>query len=370
VTTSLLFIHPSDELYGADRMLLELIAALPPDSTAQVWLPTDLAHPNAPLCDELARRGVSVRHVDLPILRRAYQTPRGLLTLAVKLARLAELIRATRPAAVYCTTSAAFLGIPAARLAGVQPVIGHVQEIWTETDRRILGILGRGSRRIIAISEAVAQSLTDRLRERTIVVPNATPEPAGRTSLATHDGPLTFVIASRWNGWKGHRTLLQAWDQSTPPGQLLILAGLPPSGDSVDVPALVAALKHPDSVTIVGEVPDSAVFLDQADVVLMPSDQPEPFGLVAIEAFARGRPVIASAGGGLLDIVTAGSDGWFFTAQDAAGLHTLLAGLTRADVTSAGARARWSYEDHYTTDLFATRWRVAVGKVAVAAATT
>ena len=63
-------------------------------------------------------------------------------------------------------------------------------------------------------------------------------------------------------------------------------------------------------------MPDPARYVDQADVVLVPSDRAEPFGLVAIEAFARGRPVVASAGGGLVDIVTDGQDGWLFEPCD------------------------------------------------------
>lgn len=138
------------------------------------------------------------------------------------------------------------------------------------------------------------------------VVPNGTPEPAHWSPLQDRTGPLTYVVASRWNGWKGHRTLLAAWDRASSdaaPGTLLVLGGPPPSGDAVGVAGLVAGLKHPDSVRIVGETPDASPDLDDADVV-MPSDQPEPLGLVASEAFARRRPVAASAAGRVLDIVT------------------------------------------------------------------
>ena len=83
LTGPLVLVHPSDELYGADRMLLEMVEAARSDPRVpglEVWLPDDLAHP-APelsLCRVLEQRGVAVRHLDLPVLRRAYRTPRGL----------------------------------------------------------------------------------------------------------------------------------------------------------------------------------------------------------------------------------------------------------------------------------------------------
>jgi glycosyltransferase involved in cell wall biosynthesis len=261
---------------------------------------------------------------------------------------------------VYCTTSAAFLCAPLARLAGVRRVIGHVQEIWSSGDGKILSGPARACDTLLCISDAVAASLPAGLRRRTVVVPNGTLEPARVTSLDGRSGPLSFLVASRWNGWKGHRTLLEAWDTAGAPGHLVVLGGPPRSGESVDVTALVAALHQPASVSVVGEVADSSTAYEEADVVVVPSDQPEPFGLIAIEAFARGRPVIASAAGGLLEIVTAGEDGWFFPPKDASALAELLSSLTRDDVRTAAVAARRTFDARFTAERFAEGWRKAV----------
>ena len=355
----LVFVHSSDELYGADRILLEMISAVPRGTEVEVWLPTDQTQHQ--LCTELARRGVAYRHLDLPIMRRAYRQPRALLTLLGRVARLMLTLGRARPATVYCTTSAALLAAPAARLALVPRVVCHLQEVWSDRDRPVLSILARSCHSLVAVSTWAADAVGPRLRERTVVVPNATPEPAVRSSLADRTGPLSFVIASRWGPGKGHGTLLTAWDGLGHTTHRLTILGSPPErGEQVDVAALVAGLRRPETVSIVGEVTDPSPYLDAADVMLVPSDYPEGFGLVAIEAFARGRPVVASSAGGLVDVVSGGVDGWLYRPGDVTALTEILTGLDRGKVAAAGEKARASYEQRYTSAAYAERWRAAL----------
>lgn len=356
----LVFIHPSDERYGADRMLLAMLASLPPRTEVEIWLPSDLDHPPMPLCTILEERGYLVRHLDVPILRRSDRTPRGLARLAARSRRLARELRVRAPERVYCTTTAACVAAPVARLVGVPHVISHVQEIWSRADSVALTPLLAWCQTRLAISAAVRDSLPRVFWRSTTVVPNGTPAPESFSPLDGRSGDLQFVVASRWNGWKGHETLLRAWDLAGVPGRLVVLGGPPLSGDRTDVVALVAQLRRPESVHVVGEVPDPSPYLDQADIVLVPSERPEPFGLVAIEAFARGRPVIASDAGGLREVVTHGTDGWLFEPGDAAGLSELLTGLTRDQVTVAGRAARAAFEARFTEARWAEEWRSAV----------
>jgi len=356
----IVFVHSSDELYGADRILLELLDAVPSTSQVQVWLPSDLKHPANPLCARLTDSGYQIRHLELPIMRRAYQTPSGLLRLALRTRQLTRELRELEPELVYCTTSAGFLAAPAARLAGVPEVLGHVQEIWSRKERVILGTLASSCHRLLVISEAVRLALPISLRGRAAVLLNATRSPGESVATEARTGRLRFLMASRWNAWKGYPTLLRAWDMADSPGELVILGGPPPSGEQIDVRRLVGQLRDPSSVTIVGEVADSAPYFAEADVVLVPSDQPEPFGLVAIEAFARGIPVVASAAGGLMEIVTHKQDGWLYPPGDARALAAVLRRLDRSAVAAAGSTARRTYEERFTIDRFADEWREAV----------
>ena len=67
----------------------------------------------------------------------------------------------------------------------------------------------------------------------------------------------------------------------------------------------------PDGVKIVHNVPHKEVLSawPHCTVALVPSTWPEPFGTAATEAMAAGRPVVATAVGGLKDIVVDGETG-------------------------------------------------------------
>jgi glycosyltransferase involved in cell wall biosynthesis len=91
-----------------------------------------------------------------------------------------------------------------------------------------------------------------------------------------------------------------------------------------------------------------------ASVVAVPSLWPEPFGLVGIEALAAGRPVIASATGGIEDWLDDGISGLCVTPGDveelALALNELLADTERQRTMGAAGREavnrRFSPERH------------------------
>ncbi|BCW11832.1 hypothetical protein NtRootA4_28950 [Arthrobacter sp. NtRootA4] len=128
-------------------------------------------------------------------------------------------------------------------------------------------------------------------------------------------------------------------------------------GTGVDVEALVRNLRHSSSVSVIGEVNDIAGYIDQADFLVLPSDRPEPFGLVLVEAFARGRPVIASRAGGVVDIVRDGHNGLLFEMGDELELRRLLNNVDRASAAALGNQAKLDFEDKFSIESFELRLR-------------
>lgn len=354
-----MFVHSSNEMYGADKILVEILQSLPEKDRAGaiVHLPDDLPVRQGSLSTHLAGLGIRALVSPLPVLRRRYLTMRGAVPLVSRMWQTFRQIRRHKPEVVYCTTSAMILCLPLARLAGVKRVVLHVQEIWSPRESAVLGIFARLATEIYCISSASRQAITNKgARARSALIVNAHRDSGRDLKPVRDNGPIKFVVASRWNSWKGHSTLLKAWDAAGCPGDLVILGGPPPIGKGVDVRQLVGSLQNPESVTVVGEVDDIEPYIDDADFLVLPSDSPEPFGLVLVEAFARGRAVIASHGGGVVDIVEDGHNGLLFKIGSVEELSAVIKSVDRRQAMELGVNARRVYESKYSISAYRSRF--------------
>ncbi|EPY01428.1 glycosyltransferase family 4 protein [Magnetospirillum fulvum] len=96
-----------------------------------------------------------------------------------------------------------------------------------------------------------------------------------------------------------------------------------------------------DRVVFTGYRDDVAVLMRTADAVVIPSlTEAQP--RVAVQAFAVGRPVVASEVGGVPEIVTAGETGWLVPAADPAALADAMAAVMddRPRAAAIASRAR------------------------------
>lgn len=222
-------LHPSDEMYGADRVLVQLVSALA-HATPVVRLPGDLPYAHQ-LCAQLqALQATRVIHEgDLPVLRRAYMRPRGLLELAGRARRWAPCLPEGPPRARIANTAAV---LPAAALASARdhaPLHLYLHEALRPHDLRILMPFLSRCAGIIAVSGAITTVLPAKVRRRTTVVYNGFPDVVLQ-ERSRPPGELRILIASRWNSWKGHGLLLQAWElhkRTGGEGRLRILGGPP-----------------------------------------------------------------------------------------------------------------------------------------------
>jgi glycosyltransferase involved in cell wall biosynthesis len=102
-----------------------------------------------------------------------------------------------------------------------------------------------------------------------------------------------------------------------------------------------------------------AAEIDAARALVLPS-WPEGLGRVVLEAFARGRTVVATNAGGIRDIVTDGRDGILIPIADTDALVVALRRVLsdRDLAVQLGAEARKTYEPwHQTSDAFADAYR-------------
>jgi glycosyltransferase involved in cell wall biosynthesis len=149
------------------------------------------------------------------------------------------------------------------------------------------------------------------------VVPLPTPRPSLHYVRAPAARPL-LVFVGRLSREKGVASLLRAFArarEAVPSAELRIVGD---GEERASLEQLSASLGLGASVTFRGSVSLAEVEqeLALAWAALAPSLWAEPLGLAAIEAVVRGVPVIASATGGLAEVVEHGRSGLLFSNGD------------------------------------------------------
>lgn len=145
--------------------------------------------------------------------------------------------------------------------------------------------------------------------------------------LSTPLKPL-WVIAGRLEEQKGHDLLFEALSKLVKAGLdfTLVVAGEGSRRHWLEQQALSLGLSP--RVQFVGQVEDVGGLLAAADAVLLPSRW-EGLPLVLLEAMARARPVVATAVGGVSDVLEDGVTGTLVPPNDVEALAEALAGLQR-----------------------------------------
>ena len=165
--------------------------------------------------------------------------------------------------------------------------------------RRIL----ERARLVVCASHALAEAARELGAHEVRVIPSGVelPEAVGEPA-----DPPEVLFVGRLSPEKGILELVQASD-----GMKLVVAGDGPLRERV--PGALGFVPHHEL----------APLYERAAVVAVPSHR-EGFGVACLEAMAHARPVVASAVGGLLDLVVDGETGLFVQPRDVNGLRAAL----------------------------------------------
>lgn len=304
--------HPSADLYGSDRVLLESVSALVDGGfRVLVTVPDD-----GPLVPFLRERGADVVVSPSPVLRKSYLNPRGLLRLAglslTSFRDSSRIVSAERPAAIFVNTITIPLWLVVARVRRV-PVVCHVHEAE--------GSASLAMRRLLALPLLLADSLVvnsrfsqqvlagsfARLGRRSSVVYNGVVGPSEVTEpRAELTAPVRVVYVGRLSHRKGVDVVVEAVGALTAAGvdvTLDVVGAVFPGYEwyEADLREQARRLGIEDAVRFRGFVPRVWDLVSAGDVVVVPSRLDEPFGNTVVEALLCARPVIASATSGLLE---------------------------------------------------------------------
>jgi glycosyltransferase involved in cell wall biosynthesis len=325
-----LHLRQGSALYGADRAVLALGVATPRPFLALVGA---IARPGTPdaLGDEARRRGlISLRFDSAARLdvRCGLLVARAVREHGVRLLHAHDF-------------KALFVGLVASTLARVPIVATFHGDTGTTRVVRLYEAVGRFLGNFTRGVAAVSRSLEARLRRWVLrapvaFVPNGllplrAVSPAEREAARSAFGVHGFCVAivGRLSQEKGHRVLFEALRGK--PGATVLIAG-----DGPLRPELESLAQGLDA-RFLGYLDDARAVFAAADVVAMPS-LTEGLPLVALEALALGRVLVASEVGELPELLEGGA-GVLVPPADARALSEALEPLRDGEVRARIERA-------------------------------
>lgn len=313
---------------------------------------------------DLERAGVEVVVRDLSVLRRQLLSPRGSATIAraaVADARaLGALVHRRQVVLAHSNTSVVLGGAAAAALARI-PHVWHVREIYSRFGRawppyrRLL----QTAASLPCVSQATAAQFDGHPRARVIpdglaVDARRAPRAGARAALGLPADAPVIAVLGRISDWKGQDVLVRALAEAplAESAAIGLIAGeaWPGAEDRrAAVLELASALGVADRVRLAGFRDDVETVYGAADVIAVPSTAPDPLPGAAIEAAAAGCAVVASAHGGLPEIIRDGQTGRLVPPGDAAALARTARELLDdpAERERLGAAAAADVRDRY-----------------------
>jgi glycosyltransferase involved in cell wall biosynthesis len=365
VKPKVLFLDDKTTLGGAELCLLDI--AQDNLGTSQVVLFAD-----GPYRRRLEEVGIDVEVLPAPKtvsgIAREGRFGRDLLAVPdiLRLARrLAKLSR--RYELLYANSQKTlFIGALAGLLAN-RPVIWHQHALmakrsltrdyhFTPAHRRLIVLLSnRLIKRVIANSNAAAKALVEagaRAEHIRVVYNGIDSTPFEAVTAAEVEGlrrelglaGVQVVGAfGRITPWKGQSVLLEALPYL--PDVHALVVGEAKSEERAYAEALRQQSKDlglEDRVHFVGFRRDIPQLMRLSDVVVHTSVAPEPFGRVVVEGMLAGRPVVATRGGGVLEIIDDGDNGVLVPPGDPKALAEVLRALLM-DPDRAKALAKAGY---------------------------
>lgn len=367
---TILQVIPDLDAGGAERTTIDIAEAL-----ARIGARALVATEGGRLVGELHAKG----GLWLPFPART----KNPLSMLLNVGRLLRIIRSERVAIVHARSRApAWSALAAARATGCGFVTTYHGSYAGKSAPKVLynSVMARGDV-VIANSHYTADLIRQQHRPAAgsiRVIHRGTDLSAFSASAVTPDrvermrrswlvapDQKVVLLAARLTGWKGQRVLIDAAAILVRRGlrdAAFILAGDPQGREAYvkELDEQIAQNGLTGIVRRVGHVADMQAAFLAANVVTVPSTEPEAFGRVAVEAQAMGTPVVVSELGAVPETVLSPPEvrpelrtGWRVSPGDATALAEAVevALALRPSARDALAeRARRHVETHFSLE--------------------
>lgn len=356
--TTVLCVHQGTEKYGSDKSFVSAVACLERHAEYK----TEILLPGKGAISELIEtaRLSPPRIRPLWVLRKAGFVKAMTLGLPRNLWAVAVAARDLRRFDIVYVNTAVILDFLLASILTRRRLTVHVREIPIGFAMRVIrALLMAAKADVIFNSRATKDAFALSAQQKQSVVYNGFEAPAD-VAKAPYDGArkLRILCIGRLNAWKGQEVLVRACalqpDTMKSKVAVRIVGGVykDQTHFRTGLKDEIAQSGLADVVEICDFVDDPSQEYVDADIVVVPSTLPEPFGRVAIEGMAFGCAVIAADHGGLSEIVVGDKTGRLIPPNDpqalAEALQCYLNALDLAREHGTAGRAR--FENMFTQE--------------------
>ena len=324
----ILYLHAGAEMYGADKVLLELIKGLDSkEFEAHVILPND-----GVLVEALRQVGAKVSVLDYPILRRKYFNPKGIAdyirSYNFYAKQIALYAREHSIDMVHNNTAAVLEGIYLKRKLKL-PLIWHVHEIIVKPKAIsdfINMLMGRYADKIVTVSQAVANHIKQSpfIKDSQVEViyngvDNAVYYPMDASSIREKfdiaQDALVIGMIGRVNAIKGQNDFIEAVEPLLEKNEKAVafLAGGVFHGEEWRLEELDKRIASSSVVSQIHRIDyydKTSELYNMFDIFVLPSIKPDSLPTVVLEAMACSKPVVGYNNGGIAEMVVDDKSGY------------------------------------------------------------
>lgn len=325
----ILYLHAGAEMYGADKVLLDLLKNL--DKTK--FSPYVILPSNGVLVEELKKKRIPVQVMPYPIMRRKYFNISGIFNYAFNFFKFSQkLIRFAKENninIIHTNTAAVLEGcyiskkLRLPQLWSIHEIIVSPQLIYKFTSK----IISMYSAVTITDSAAVKKHLEKSgyfIKKQPHVIYNGVdsnrfkPSNSSEYLYAEWNIPKNAKIIGmmgRVNSWKGQHDFLKAAEIVMRDNSAVytVMVGSAFAGEEWREEQLREEINNSpyrDRIVFVRYRTDSEAIYKLLDIFVLPSTRPDPLPTVVLEAMATGKPVVGYKHGGVCEMVKDGYNGF------------------------------------------------------------
>jgi len=322
-------INATTDLYGSNRILSLALRGLPDSAVTEVWLPTL----EGPFIDLIKRNtpNVEIRKCDfLPIIQRSMFSIKGMLHLVSLLLNFYLYMRKERKRShidlIYINTLSNFFVLPVTRFMGIKSML-HVHEILERPKlvAKFISILAiRWSDNVLCVSQAVKSGLENwqgaPLPANVTVIHNGIPSLHIPQKNTVRGDKIVVTLIARIMPEKGVWYFLDALKEvkSYDSIRARIIGGPAPMRENYVDLLKEDILNLKVNVEYIPFVNDVKDYLNDTDILVVPSLMKDPFPTTVLEGISCGKVVLATNNGGASEVIQNYVNGILISPHDSA----------------------------------------------------